>query len=236
MSDNAGNTQGSTRYGVFGQGIASAGNQPLFGFTGREPDTTGLTFYRNRYYDPSVGRFTQRDPLGFADGINPYTYVSNSPTNFTDPLGLSKQSQSIMGWVSSAWDGITSTGIFSQDNRDVTSNMISQSRLGNDCGTCHSSSQLNQMSQLDSGAMNNLISSVLPVSAVGTVGTVGRITSSLQGINIAKGVRYGPTNLGPLNSATTATFISMGSEQVDFISHLSLKNIPTIIEYFDYDH
>ncbi len=38
-----------------------------------------------------MGRFTQRDPAGFADGINPYAYVGNSPTNFTDPLGLARQ-------------------------------------------------------------------------------------------------------------------------------------------------
>ena len=34
-----------------------------YGYTGREPDASGLMFYRNRYLDPSLGRFTQRDPL-----------------------------------------------------------------------------------------------------------------------------------------------------------------------------
>ncbi|WP_232056866.1 MULTISPECIES: RHS repeat-associated core domain-containing protein [Methylomonas] len=27
-------------------------------------------YYRARYYDPNQTRFTQRDPLGFTDGIN----------------------------------------------------------------------------------------------------------------------------------------------------------------------
>jgi RHS repeat-associated protein len=65
----------------------SAGVQP-FAFTGREWDVElGLYYYRARYYDPKVGRFLSRDPLGLAAGPNPYTYVENSPTNYLDPSG-----------------------------------------------------------------------------------------------------------------------------------------------------
>lgn len=40
-------------------------------------------------YDPAVGRFLSEDPLGFAAGdTNLQRYVSNSPTNHTDPTGL----------------------------------------------------------------------------------------------------------------------------------------------------
>lgn len=43
-----------------------------------------------RYYDPSTstGRFTQRDPQGFVDGVNRYAYVRNNPTNYADPEGM----------------------------------------------------------------------------------------------------------------------------------------------------
>jgi len=42
------------------------GNQ--IGFTGRYHDVeTGLVFYRSRYYSPSLGRFTERDPQRFSD-------------------------------------------------------------------------------------------------------------------------------------------------------------------------
>lgn len=47
-------------------------------------------YYRARYYDPQIGRFTQRDPAGFVDGVNPYAYVGNNPVSLTDPLGLAK--------------------------------------------------------------------------------------------------------------------------------------------------
>ena len=37
---------------------------------------TGMYFYRARYYDPKVGRFVTKDPIGFAGGdVNLYDYV-----------------------------------------------------------------------------------------------------------------------------------------------------------------
>ena len=40
-------------------------------------------------YDPSVGRWFEEDPQGFAAGDpNLFRYVKNSPTNHTDPSGL----------------------------------------------------------------------------------------------------------------------------------------------------
>ncbi|HEX9062336.1 MAG TPA: RHS repeat-associated core domain-containing protein, partial [Clostridia bacterium] len=49
---------------------------------------TGLYYYRARYYDANVGRFTQRDPIGFKGGINLYAALKNNPINFKDPKGL----------------------------------------------------------------------------------------------------------------------------------------------------
>ncbi|MDT4329186.1 RHS repeat-associated core domain-containing protein [Methylomonas sp. MV1] len=80
----------SARYDAFGQTINKTGTIPRYGYTGREPDATGLIHYRARSYDPGLGRFAQRDPAGFADGINPYAYVGNNPISFSDPLGLMK--------------------------------------------------------------------------------------------------------------------------------------------------
>ena len=79
------NTQ---RFDAWGNPTTPTGTVPLYGYTGREPEATGLVYYRARYYDPAIQRFTQRDPIGMAGGINAYAYVGNNPINATDPMGL----------------------------------------------------------------------------------------------------------------------------------------------------
>lgn len=95
LSGATGTTDATRRYDSWGNTLASTGTLPQFGYTGREPDATGLTYYRARYYDASIGRFTQRDPAGFQGGINQYAYVNGNPLNFTDPWGLTAASPTV---------------------------------------------------------------------------------------------------------------------------------------------
>ena len=48
----------------------------------------GLNYYKARMYSPTLGRFLQTDPIGYADGPNWYNYVGSDPVNATDPSGL----------------------------------------------------------------------------------------------------------------------------------------------------
>ena len=49
---------------------------------------TGMHYMRHRWYDPGLGRFISRDPLGASGGYSLYEYVNNAPTQNIDPLGL----------------------------------------------------------------------------------------------------------------------------------------------------
>jgi len=40
-------------------------------------------------YAPAMGRFMQKDPLGYVDGMNHYQYVKSGPTLYRDYSGLS---------------------------------------------------------------------------------------------------------------------------------------------------
>ena len=90
LTDGGGNEMARYDYDAWGNlttTLPSIANP--FTYTGREWDKeTGLYYYRARYYDPKVGRFISKDPIGLAGGINLYSYVGNNPVNFVDPLGL----------------------------------------------------------------------------------------------------------------------------------------------------
>jgi RHS repeat-associated protein len=68
-------------------------NNP-FTFAGGSLDSaTTLYTFGTRYYDPSVGRWTQQDPVGGSLGdlnsANRYVYANDDPVNAVDPGGSS---------------------------------------------------------------------------------------------------------------------------------------------------
>jgi len=69
-------------------GYSPHGNRFLF--TGREwIESLKLYDFRNRLYQPELGRFMQPDPKEFGAGdYNLYRYCHNDPINRTDPSGL----------------------------------------------------------------------------------------------------------------------------------------------------
>ena len=90
-TNTTGTLTANQRFDAWGNKTSSSGTIPQYGYTGREPDATGMTFYRARYYHPGIGRFASRDPMGMADSVSPYAYVANNPINLVDPMGLLAQ-------------------------------------------------------------------------------------------------------------------------------------------------
>jgi RHS repeat-associated protein len=91
MATPAGVLSASQRFDAWGNRTTGSGSVAQYGYTGREPDATGLTYYRARYYHAGLGRFLSRDPAGMADSVSPYAYVANNPVNLVDPFGLQAQ-------------------------------------------------------------------------------------------------------------------------------------------------
>ncbi len=96
LTDSTGNTDTAViTYDPYGTVLSATGSQaalnPWRYASGYHDTATGLTKFGTRYYNPSLGRWTQRDPLaGSIDNpsaVNRYPYVGNSPVNSIDPTG-----------------------------------------------------------------------------------------------------------------------------------------------------
>ena len=106
--------QNSYHYEAFGQALSVSENvtQP-YRFTGRSWDgSIGLYFYRSRYYNPSLGVFTQKDrmfvrqifafertlPEAFSALFPLYIYSNNNPVTHKDPFGLFTIPRWLLPW------------------------------------------------------------------------------------------------------------------------------------------
>ncbi|MGW5048859.1 RHS repeat-associated core domain-containing protein [Streptomyces griseoluteus] len=88
LVDNSGAKQGRWDHSPTGNarsGNSASVDQP-FGYTGAYLDSSGLYKRGARYYDPSLGRFTQPDPSGKEN--NTYLYAGGDAVNRTDPTEL----------------------------------------------------------------------------------------------------------------------------------------------------
>jgi RHS repeat-associated protein len=93
LTDGSGNVRARYSYDPYGRQTRLSGEiEADFGFAGMfVVAEAGLAGTRFRNYDPGLGRWLSRDPLGRAEvkeGPNLYAYVRNNPINATDPLGL----------------------------------------------------------------------------------------------------------------------------------------------------
>jgi RHS repeat-associated protein len=83
-------------YGPFGEPVRQTGAladaQPFRFSTKWTDDESGLLYYGYRYYNPSTGRWPNRDPIGEQGGTSLYGVVDNNLMNHVDALGLQSAS------------------------------------------------------------------------------------------------------------------------------------------------
>jgi len=95
LTNASGTVTQSYSYDAFGNVLTQSGStNNSHQFLSKEFDASGLVYFGRRYYDPKVGRFITRDPLGITDGPNLYSYCHNNSINRIDPWGLCDNEQS----------------------------------------------------------------------------------------------------------------------------------------------
>jgi|GEM_PF-1400996 len=89
MTDESGAIRYRGDYDPYGRSTQVQGDLvPDFGYAGmyyHAASGLSLTFFR--VYDPDLGRWLSRDPIGEKGGVNLYNYVINDPINNKDPNG-----------------------------------------------------------------------------------------------------------------------------------------------------
>jgi RHS repeat-associated protein len=95
LTDSSGAIAASYSYDPYGTTLTASGAQasvnPFRFASGYFDSATGLLKFGTRYYDPSLGRWTQRDSVAGSisdpGNLNRYVYAGNNPVNLTDPSG-----------------------------------------------------------------------------------------------------------------------------------------------------
>lgn len=91
-------------YAPFGEPVRKSGpamSVSPFGFSTKYTDKeTGFCYYGHRYYDPELGHWISREPLGEMESANLYAFCRNDPVNNLDYLGLD---------VNAVWNAKTTT-------------------------------------------------------------------------------------------------------------------------------
>lgn len=117
-----GSISGTSSFSAFGEEKATGDIINPWRYSGKRiDDETGLVFFGKRYYDPNIGRWITKDPLGAPEGPNRYAYVLNNPMSHVDQHGL----YSLSDFIRSFWEGLQTFGSYSLHSFDTFKHHVS---------------------------------------------------------------------------------------------------------------
>ena len=96
----AGDIASQFTFDPYGNRTAVSGTViPDIGYAGYfSHSVSSLDFTEHRAYDPSRGRWLNRDPIGEEGGLNLYAYVRGNPLSYIDPTGENPVSDWVNTW------------------------------------------------------------------------------------------------------------------------------------------
>ena len=92
LTNSSGQLTDQYSYDAYGQTTDHTGtSNNKYEYAGEQKDATGNYYLRARYYNPSIGRFSQMDTYMGQNGnpitLHKYLYANASPAMYTDPSG-----------------------------------------------------------------------------------------------------------------------------------------------------
>ncbi|RKN71861.1 RHS repeat domain-containing protein [Paenibacillus ginsengarvi] len=103
IKDAAGTPINTYDYDIWGNVLSKIeGMNNPYRYTGEpQDDESGMIYLRARYYDPTLGRFINKDTyegdIANPLSLNLYTYVSNNPLRYVDPSGHIMEGDEYLG-------------------------------------------------------------------------------------------------------------------------------------------
>ena len=121
-------------YDPFGKILSQSGGMAhVFRFrfsTKYYDDETGLYDYGMRFYNPVLGRWINRDPIGEDGGLNLYAFCGNDPVNKWDYLGLAAIAWgSYSGWKTTRNSSQSWAEVETTKNYDTFYSLATQLKL-----------------------------------------------------------------------------------------------------------
>jgi RHS repeat-associated protein len=111
ITGQTGSIEATYRYSPYGttrsETVTPAFTSNPLKYTGQQQNPGGSYNLRARQYQPTIGSFTQTDPMPYGAGTafeNPYVYAGANPFEFSDVTGLRKQSRAESPWSNLDWD------------------------------------------------------------------------------------------------------------------------------------